>query len=177
MLISNEKANEKLNNPNNLMNKLREGNNNSNGNKNNSMSLFGIGIRPSIQSSVPSTSPIIPPIPRPPINTIQPKREENESQIPSTEELLPESSAQIKLGLAHDAALGLLSDSVATLKTKLDSVKADKLPSVITAASKVVESIRRERIELNKKNNGNEVHFHFYTPEQKKLDDFEVIDV
>ena len=63
------------------------------------------------------------------------------------------------------------------LALKLDEVKADKLPSVITAASKVVESIRRERMELNKSSKGKDVHYHFYNTEQRKISDYEVIEV
>ena len=48
---------------------------------------------------------------------------------------------------------------------------------MISAASKTVESIRRERNENAKQGKDREVHYHFYTPEQKKVSDYEVIDV
>lgn len=194
LLVNDEKVEERLSNPNNLMNKLREI---SHDKKNSPMSLFGIGVRsitkPTLvqkevseikepekpQEVTISFNPfahkeaaaVVPSKP----NTVLPK--DNPSINPTTEQLMPESDAQIKLGIAHDQALSLLTDSVAELKLRLAEVKADKLPAVISSASKVVESIRRERIELNKKNNGNEVHFHFYTPEQKKLEEYETIDV
>lgn len=193
-LVSNDKAEERLNNPNNLMNRLRSTNDNK---KNNGMQLFGVGIRsltnptsntgrnetviPAVENREIKTdfnpfghkeeTNIIPSHP----NTIIPKTEVPAS--PSITQLLPESEAQIRLGHAHDKAIGLLTDSVDELKLRLGEIKADKLPSVISSASKVIESIRRERIEVNKKNNGQEVHFHFYTPEQKKIDDYEVIEV
>lgn len=95
----------------------------------------------------------------------------------SVANLLDNSDTQIKLGLAHDNALKLLNESVETLTLKLPNVRADKLPAVITAASKVVESIRKERNEVNKNSKDRDVHFHFYTPTQKKLSDYDVIEV
>jgi len=194
-LISNDKVEERLNNPNNLMNRLRLGN--TDNKKNNAMNLFGVGVRALSNPIKIETAQVIksdPPeesheviatfnpfnhkdntqlIPSRP-NTILPKESKPE---PTLEELLPESEAQIKLGHAHDQALSLLTDSVIELKLRLSEIKAEKLPSVISSASKVVESIRRERIEANKKNGGNDVHFHFYTPEQKKTSDYEIIEV
>ena len=93
------------------------------------------------------------------------------------DEILTDSDSQIKLGLAHDKALDLLTRSVDALASKPDDVKADKLPSTILAASKVVDAIRRERSESVKNNRDRDVHYHFYTPQQKKIADFEVIDV
>jgi hypothetical protein len=99
-------------------------------------------------------------------------------QIPRLEDLVSNSTEQVKLGLAHDTALRILQESMEHLHTRLQDVKADKLTQVISVTSKVVEGIRRERIEV-KKNQGvdKEVHYHFYTPEQKKIEDYEVIDV
>ena len=102
---------------------------------------------------------------------------ESESKTPLLDEILTDSDSQIKLGLAHDKALDLLTRSVDALASKLDDVKADKLPSTILAASKVVDAIRRERSESVKNNRDRDVHYHFYTPQQKKIADFEVIDV
>src|ERR1035437_6292464 len=66
---------------------------------------------------------------------------------PSLEAILGNSESQIKLGLAHDRALELLNRSTNMLLEKLDDVSAAKLPSVISVASKTVESIRKERSE------------------------------
>ena len=105
-------------------------------------------------------------------------------QIPTFEplperldDILGNSESQIKLGLAHDRALDLLNRSVEMLATKLDDVSPAKLPAVISAASKTVESIRKERSEASKNNKDQSVHFHFYTPEQRKMSDYEIIDV
>jgi hypothetical protein len=96
---------------------------------------------------------------------------------PTVDTLINNHESQVKLGLAHDSALEVLNRSVTMLSTKLDEVRADKLPSVITAASKVVESIRKERSEASKNAKDRDVHFHFYTPQQKSINDYEVIDI
>lgn len=106
-----------------------------------------------------------------------PQEKEEEKTAASLEGLLNNSEAQIKLGLAHDSALNILTNSMHILSGKLDDVKAEKLPAVITAAAKVVEGIRKERNEANRKGNDKEVHYHFYTPNQKKVTDYAVIDV
>jgi len=95
----------------------------------------------------------------------------------SLKDLIENSESQIKLKLVHDNALDLLHKATETLSTKLEDVRADKLPSVIAAASKTVESIRKERIEATKNDKDREVHYHFYTPQQNKIEDYDVIDV
>src|SRR6266571_5140493 len=92
-------------------------------------------------------------------------------------DILENPESQIKLGLSHDAALGLLLNSVNLLTERLSEVSANKLPAVIAAAGKTVESIRKERHEMNKDKNDREVHYHFYVPAQKSVEDYEVIDV
>jgi len=103
--------------------------------------------------------------------------DEERTGAPTLDHIIDNHDTQIKLGLAHDTALNLLNSSVSLLATKLDDVKADKLPSVIASASKVVESIRKERSEASKNAKDREVHYHFYTPQQKRVADYEVIDV
>lgn len=95
----------------------------------------------------------------------------------SIDDISSDHDSKIELALAHDSALKLLTASVSALSAKLDDVKADKLPSVIAAASRTVESIRRERNEVAKTNKNGEVHYHFYTPAQKKLSDYAVVEV
>jgi hypothetical protein len=112
-------------------------------------------------------------------NPFEPHSVPNTPEItaPVLEQIVENQDSQIRLGLAHDKALELLNRSVDYLTAKLDDVKADKLPAVVTAASKVVESIRRERSEASKNNKDREVHYHFYTPQQKAVADYEVIEV
>lgn len=153
MIINDNDAIARLNNPMNLMNKLKT----LSSKKNSAMSLF-----------------------------IPPKRDcgsegnknNNVEQSETTlDTILKDNESQIKLGLAHDSALKLLNDSVALLSAKLDDVKADKLPSVISSASKVVEGIRKERILARVGDKEREVHYHFYTPKQNVIADYEVIEV
>lgn len=107
---------------------------------------------------------------------------ENSSQVLSSQserldDVLEDHEAKIELGLAHDKAIKLLNRSVDMLSAKLDDVSASKLPQVISAASKTIESIRKERYEVAKSGKDREVHYHFYTPEQKKVTDYQIIDV
>lgn len=99
------------------------------------------------------------------------------SSSPTLDNLIPNNQEQVKLNLAHDKALSILNSAMEELELRLSEVKAEKLPSVITATSKVVEGIRRERLEASKNNKDREVHYHFYTPEQKKVSQYDIIDV
>jgi hypothetical protein len=175
----------------NLINKLK--NNNGNGRKS-AMSLFGLNkdkvnkngeVVKEIKELIITFNPFenstnIPQQPSIPeqTKTLQPLTPSPFPQTSTTlDNILENHESQIKLGLAHDNALALLNKSVDLLTTKLDDVRADKLPTVVAAASKVVESIRRERAESSKNNKDREVHYHFYTPQQHKVEDYEVIDV
>jgi hypothetical protein len=168
MIINDKDALKRLESPMNLINKLKS----QSSNKKNAMSLFI-----PTQSSKP-VEPLFNPFQKAPESLrIQESQVIPEAVSPKVDEILENSDAKIKLGLAHDKALDLLTRSVDMLAGKLEDVKADKLPAVVGAASKVVESIRRERNEAAKNNKDREVHYHFYTPQQQKVSDFEVIDV
>jgi ABC-type transporter Mla subunit MlaD len=159
MLIKDNDAVARLQSPLNLINKLR-----SDGSRKSAMSLFIPPVTKKIEEVIP---------------TFNPFKEEEKALTPSSpaiEDLIKDSEQQVKLTLAHDKALELLNRSVDLLSAKLDDVRADKLPSVITSASKVVEGIRRERLE-RESDSDREVHYHFYTPTQKKITEYEVIDV
>ena len=171
MIIRDSDAIARLNSPMNLMNQLK------NNTRKSAMSLFipptALKITERSEVAIPSFNPF------------PAKQEESlpqsSSQAPtSTEQLgdiLENHESQIKLGLAHDRALDLLNKSVDMLASKLDKVSAEKLPATITAASKVVESIRKERLANKIHGDDKEVHYHFYTPQQRKVADYEVIDV
>lgn len=103
--------------------------------------------------------------------------ETSESAEPQVEDLIGNVDTQVKLGLAHDKALDTLVCAVDLMKMKLDDIKPDKLPGVISATSKVVDQIQRQRIDINKNKGNRDVHFHFYTPTQKKLEDYTVVEV
>lgn len=177
MLMNDENTLKRLNSPQNLINKLK------NSSRNDAMKLFTGNIRkevPSEAGSISTTSGISvekgdASLTRITINPFE-KPKEIPPPEPILDTILKDSESQIKLGLAHDKSLDLLTRSVDMLAQKLDDIKADKLPSVVSAASKVVEGIRKERNEASK-NKDREVHYHFYTPQQRKMEEFEIIDV
>ena len=153
MIVSDSDAILRLTSSLNLINKLKASN------KKDAMELFtGPASRP--HSAIPT------------IPVELPNKDE-----PNLDTILANNESQIKLGLAHDKSLGLLARAVDMLDNKLDEVNASKLPAVVIAASKVVESIRRERMESSKNSKDREVHYHFYTPDQRKISDYEVIEV
>lgn len=115
--------------------------------------------------------------PLPKVPDLPTKKENTAEQHPTLDKLLDRPETIIGLELAHNNALGLLNRSVQALTDKLDDVRADKLPGVISAASKVIDGIRREKSEMNKNKDNRSVHLHFYTPVQKEVQDYQVIDV
>jgi hypothetical protein len=165
MIIDEISAIKRLESPLNLINRLRQATNH----KNDAMELFTGPIQKN-KITNPFERKVQEPLAAPAAEF--PEREET-----TLDTILKDSDSQIKLGLAHDKSLTLLSKAVDLLSAKLDDVSASKLPAAITAASKVVESIRKERFEASRINKDREVHYHFYTPERKKLADFEVIEV
>lgn len=182
MIINEKDAVARLSSPMNLMNRLADLKSKGNSSRSNAMSLFIPSAKPAasfnpfenkkpvtlakenIPADIPASTP----------TNIS---DEERTGAPTLDHIIDNHDTQIKLGLAHDTALNLLNSSVSLLATKLDDVKADKLPSVIASASKVVESIRKERSEASKNAKDREVHYHFYTPQQKRIADYEVIDV
>lgn len=169
MLINDKDALARLNAPGNLINRLRGDK------KNNAMSLFGMNKK--AEQKVELIKKDFNPFSQAKPVEEPTEIEDSPSQEPNLDSILDDHQSKIKLSLAHDKALELLTSSVTKLTAELDNVKPDKLPSVIAAASKTVESIRRERNEAAKNNKGQDVHFHFYTPSQRKLESYEVIEV
>jgi hypothetical protein len=163
MIINNDEASKRLNSPLNLINRLRESKTNAKAKA--AMSIF---IPPKQKEAEAAKLRIE-------SNRIEPKL--NDESAPTLDSILENHEAQINLGLAHDSALKLLNNSITRLSNNIEDVSPAKLPAAIMAASKVVESIRRERAEASKNNKDREVHYHFYTPEQKALTDYEVIEV
>lgn len=178
MIINEKETEARLNSPINLINKLK-----SNGSRKSAMSLF---IRPSFaKPAAVAEQPKVEILKKEEelkaivtFNPFEIAKQSNKESSPrvSIDDLIENNETQVRLAHAHDQALELLNNSVALLSTKLEDVKADKLPSVISAASKVVEGIRKERRELNESSD-REVHYHFYTPEQRKVSEYKVIDV
>ena len=134
--------------------------------KSNAMDLF---IRPKVDEP----KPFVPAATQPkPTDTTVPQ-----DKAATLDTIIQDPQSQIALGLAHNNSISLLNRSIDLLSEKLDDVLPSRLPSVIAVTAKVVESIRKERAEASKSNRDREVHYHFYTPQQRKLEEFEVIDV
>lgn len=174
MIINDKSANERLNSPFNLMNKLK------NSSRKNAMSLFIPASPKKEQENHKETSSIIKE--QTVRESFNPFSSESTGafkgeNIPNLDNLIENNETQIKLTQAHDKALELLNNSVAILSAKLDDIRPDRLPQVIVASGKIVESIRRERNEARKNGTEKEVHYHFYTPKQKNISDYAVIDV
>jgi hypothetical protein len=157
MIVSDSDALKRLDSPLNLINKLKT---HISKDKQQAMELF-TGPQKKFNSS-----PITVPAELP-----------SKPDEPNLDTILANNESQIKLGLAHDKSLSLLAKAVDMLDAKLDDVSASKLPATIIAASKVVESIRKERLESLKNSKDREVHYHFYTPDPKPLESYEVIEV
>lgn len=180
MIVKDNDAIARLNSPMNLINRLSSLRS-SNNTRESAMSLFGVGRQTKIneRSELEEVKVAFNPFLASPKDEAlaspeEPSQAESETSLDS---ILENHESQIKLGLAHDNAIALLNSSLSALSAKLDDVRADKLSAVISAASKTVESIRRERAESAKRGAERDVHFHFYTPEQKKISDYEVIEV
>jgi hypothetical protein len=165
MLINEDEVKKRLNNPLNLLNRVK--NNEFDSKRKNAMSLF---VKPAavVQESI--VSPF-----RETITVVEDKEDNKPSE--SAEDFVKDLDEKVKLALAHDNALELMTNSIDMLKTKLNDVKPEKIPAIINAAGKVVESIRKERIEINKINKGQDVHHHFYMPVQRKVEDYEIVEV
>lgn len=193
MLIKDSEAVQRLDSPLNLLNKLKDRKNSK------AMSLFvprknEINSVESGQNSsnplrkvspaVPSFNPFADRVnislPETPVQAAEPTAESNTNSADESvkiEDLLDGADNKIHLATAHNEALSVLNSALTELKLKITEVNPGRLPSVIAAASKVVEGIRRERNESAKNGGNKSVHYHFYTPHQKNVSDYEVIEV
>lgn len=177
MLINKDDAEKRLSNPLNLMNRLSSL---TGERKRNAMSLFVPSIRKEEEkkdSALVSEVPAFNPFNKPTVVIPLSDKDDKANPSPSSDELIDDVDTKIALQTAHDNSIKLVNDAINMLANKLDSVKADKLPSVIAGASKVVESIRKERAERDKNGKNQDVHLHFYCPEPRSIDSYEVVEV
>ncbi len=171
MILPEKSVLDRLNSSDNLLQRLTRIRQKPDTKSNAAMSLFTPG-KSNFASFKPEPSlPSIPPLPEP--SSIVPEAEAH----PTLDKLLDRPENIIGLELAHNTALSLLNRSVQMLGEKLDDVRADKLPSVIAATSKVIDGIRKEKSEMNKNKENRSVHLHFYTPIQREESEYKVIDV
>ncbi len=176
MIIKDKDALARLHSPDNLLNRLSSASRGTSSRKG-AMDLFGVASRNNtlmtnvIQADEPTISEtnqeLVPPS--------APARES--PQVPTIDNLLENADTKIKLAQVHDLALTTLHSAITTMSIKLDDVKPEKLPAVIAAMGKTVNDIRREQNEAVRNKDGNRVNIIFYTPEQRKLTDYAVIDV
>jgi hypothetical protein len=176
MLVNDSDAMQRLNSPLNLLNRLQAASQASK--QKSSMGLF----IPSSQMDLEKINPfhslkpaVSEPVQRGGSDGV--RDDFNEEKHPSIDDLIENSDSTIKLATAHNKALEVLNSAINEISIKLPEIKADKLPDVVRTASKVVSDIRKERAEAQKARGNNSVHFHFYTPQQKQISDYEVIDV
>ncbi len=155
MIISDEKALERLGSVDNLMNRLKNLNHQPRG-----ISLF-----------VPANKQTEE------VNIVPMDSEDSNKNNPSIDDLINNVDQRLQIATAHDNAVALMDTAIKELTLRLPEIKADKLPSVITAASRMVTDIRREKLESDKVNANRNVHHHFYIPEQRKIEHYDVIDV
>jgi hypothetical protein len=192
MLVNDKDIKDRLNNPLNLMNRL----NRITGSKSHAMDLF-TGGRKINNTKLSFVNPFASQANdkqvqslEPAVNSVRHTDDRQSNQIseaeilpaeekPSIDNLVESANDRIGLALAHDESLKLLNRTISMMNMKLDDIKPEKLPAVILATSKTVESIRRERLEREKVNNGNDesIHFHFYVPKQKSLESYEIVNV
>lgn len=196
MLVTDKDAVARLNSSDNLINKIRT----LSTKKPSSMGLFGLNqgspvvhqvrthnpepesttaivpTRVSFDPFKKNTVTVLPPAAQPSTTITVSTGSLNQEQ-PKVDDLIDSVDVKIKLTQTHNKALEVLGKAVEMIGLKLDDIKPDKLPSVIAAASKTVESIRKEQIELGKTRKEKNVHFHFYEPERRQLSDYQVLDV
>jgi len=183
MLVNDKDAKARLTSSGNLMNMLRNG---LAPRRPNAMSIFApaapdnnsaIAVSPPrfVNPFRPSATPANP-------TPVLPSDEdtkvvEPEVLPPTTDDLLSNADAQIKLARAHDRALNLIGRTLETIETKIDDMKPEKLPAVLSAAGRIVESIRKEKLEQTKDKRDRQVHFHFYEPARKEITEYETMEV
>lgn len=165
MILSDEEVLKRLNSPSNLMNRLEELSRSSP-----SKTAMDIFFK---KKPAPPKFDLI----NPPPNETKPQAADTDDENLTLDKIIHNPDAQIELGLAHNNAIKLLNNSIDQLSAKLDDVTPSRLPAAMVAASKVIESIRKERNEAFKNNKDREVHYHFYTPSQRKVEEYAVIDV
>jgi len=172
MLIDSDEVQKRLNNPLNLMNRMRAG---LTAPKRTAMDLFvkknpeGSGSSESVQSNPASLPAVV--IPASVAAT-------DGTQV-SSDDLIDDFDAKVKLAAIEINALDLLNNSITNLADKVnkDNVKTSSIPAIISSASRVITDIRKERLEREKNNKNENVHYHFYCPTQRKIEDYDVIEV
>lgn len=157
MLVNTESAEKRLSSSSNLMNKLREGTTLS---KNKSMQLFGVGQKKEERF----------------VNPFAPKPIEVLTTAPTIDDLIDDVDSRLNLDKAHKKALHVMNRAIQRVSDQIEELDSPtKLADVAAKMGKIVTDIRNEK--KNSVDKERTVHYHIYTPEQKKITDFEEITV
>lgn len=177
MLLNDSEALARLASPDNLMNRLRSAS--STTARSSAMNLFGVG-KGNVASTpvkavevLPPTRPSFNPFPTPSAAVVVTE----ESSSPSIDDLVPNNETQVKLTSIHDDSLDLLSSAITELRNNVSNIKPEKLPAVVSAASKIVDQIRKERVDAAKAGLEKKTSYVFYTPSQRKLSEYQEVSV
>lgn len=181
MLINNKSAEERLKSPNNLFNKLRSAASQQGKNRN-VMGLFGVGRKEEgeLRSGTKEVNGIKLPVfeskSEVKIPEVLPALNQPASGLnsPTIDDLVNNPENNIKLEAVHDKALTTLHAAMNEINRRLPEVnKVKDLADIAAKMNKVVTDIRAEKSKRN--DNIESVHLHFYTPERKKLTDYQEV--
>lgn len=179
MLINEDDFQRRINNPMNLLNKKGD-------RKHGALSIF---IKPSEVVEEKKFTPAFPLLKEDKVETEAVNKEsleniqeamavvERKEREIRTDDILKDADANIRLAAVHSKALDIMHTAMHQLEEKMPEMKADKIPMIVSTLGKVITDIRKEQAERNKNQANENVHFHFYCPEPKKLDQYEVIEV
>ena len=181
MLISNDEAAKRLNSPMNLFNQMRTSSFSQQ--KSRAMNLFGVGKKKDgpFDNGTMTTAPDI----QEGAAVVGSQSKAEEVIIPSLvldkedsvniDSILDNAESKIKLETVHNIALDAMVSSIQRLKDTLVEVsKPEKLADIAVKMGKVVNDIRTEK---NRAGNDRPVHLHFYTPEQRKISEYQEVTV
>lgn len=178
MLINDKEADKRLGSSQNLINKIKS----VSPGKSKAMQLFGIG-RQTITSpfSSPSSSYIekkadlIQPVPPAATSTFTKQVTAEESEQSPLDDFVKNADDKIKMELIRSAATDALLTSVKQLAIQLPAMESpDKLANVASKMSRIINELESKD---NRNKDGETVHYHFYMPEQRKIEQYEVIEV
>lgn len=173
MLIGKEEADKRLNSNGNLLNRLRSGDLKVS-RRDRAMELFGIGRKEEKLTSS-FINPFQPqgaiPVPVPSKTSFP----ESKPQIDPAEIPAEEVDTREKLERIQHEALNTLMLAIKETKDKIKDLHPAKAADVAAKMGKIVDAIRSDKNRAGVKDK--QVHLHFYTPEPRKIEEFEVIDV
>jgi hypothetical protein len=167
MLVNNQEVEKRLSSPLNLLNRLRGGDRSPERAK--AMSLFGVGSKKVVEVEA-DFNPF-----KSSKGEIEEVSEDNSPNPPTVDDLMGAADNKIKLEMVHNSALSVMSAAVSRIGILVPTLdKPEKLADIASKMSKIVGDIK----DKNKtRGEDKQVHLHFYTPNQKAITDYEVVEV